>query len=583
MYDSNAQSSLIKLRNELKECSYEQSMKDYLSNMIIRIMNYPKKRSQSRYYIKEIDQKKIMMILYPMSVPFMNKNYNIPIQIYIMKNIPYEPPQIFLEVVQGSAANANNKDIDQNNNRIMTKTLRTWNQYSNIETVLEEIFESFSKVFPLYKKKSNQQKPSPNQNNGEYNGIQKNQGNNSFQTNNYNNNYNQLEKYGYKPPTKNIYGKAMTNEENKNYQPPSLFGGGIYENNNNNDQQNTSFCGGFHGNNNHNNIQQSSSIGVGINDNNSNHKNNQQPNSPGVGIYGYNNNNNNSKQNAFGEGGIYENNNNKNNENNIGSIQNDGFYDFTNKRNENNNGNNQNDLFYDFTNKRNENNNGNKQNNGFYDFTNKKNENNNINSLYDVLNDFINKKNENDANKYDNSNTQPEYADPPQFPLVDNVDEDLKNILLEEVFEKISNKLIEEKKRLNYQNKKMEEYKDKFYKENEKLKNFLDDQMQIKFKCEEDMTNLKNAIRKVKDYNDNNQIIIVDEENCLDYLDIPNNKAIKIIADEACMEEIVLIVRKGFEKKKISFDEALVFMRNSSRDLFAIKFLKEKEISNCKF
>ena len=555
MYDSNAQSSLIKLRNELKECSYEQSMKDYLSNMIIRIMNYPKKRSQSRYYIKEIDQKKIMMILYPMSVPFMNKNYNIPIQIYIMKNIPYEPPQIFLEVVQGSAANANNKDIDQNNNRIMTKTLRTWNQYSNIETVLDEIFESFSKVFPLYKKKSNQQNPSPNQNNGVYHEISKNQEINSSQTNNNNiNNYNQMGKYGYQPPNKSIYGRAMTNEENKN--------------------------------NNHNNVQQSSSFGVGINDkynNNSYYKNNLQTNSLGVDINGNNNFNNNSKPNAFREGGIFETNNNKNNENNNDNKQTDGFYDFTNKRNENNNGNNQNDLFYDFTSKRNENNNGNKQNDGFYDFTNKKNEIKYDNSLNDVFNDLINKKNENNENKNDNSNTQPEYADPPQFPIIKNVDEDLKNILLEEVFEKISNNLIEEKKRLNYQNKKMEEYKDKFYKENEKLKNFLDDQMQIKFKCEEDMTNLKNAIRKVKDYNDNNQIIIVDEENCLDYLDIPNNKAIKIIADEACMEEIVLIVRKGFEKKKISFDEALVFMRNSSRDLFAIKFLKEKEISNCKF
>ena len=154
---------------------------------------------------------------------------------------------------------------------------------------------------------------------------------------------------------------------------------------------------------------------------------------------------------------------------------------------------------------------------------------------------------------------------------------------MNEVCEKISNKLIEEKKRLNYQNKKFDEYKSILYKENEKLKNFLNDQMQIKFKCEEDMTNMKNAIRKVKDYNDNNKIIIVDEENCLDYLDLPNKNAIKIIADEACMEEMILIVRKGFERKKISFDEALFFMRNSSRDLFSIKFLKERELNKYKY
>ena len=543
MYDPNAQNSLIRLRNELNECCYDSSMKDYLSNMIIRIMNYPKKTTQARYFIKVMDLKKIMMVWYPMSVPFMNRNYNVPIQIYIMKNIPYEPPQIFLEVVQGSAASTLNKDIDQNNNRISTKSLRSWNQYSNIENILDEIFESFSKNFPLYKKKPNQQKPTTNQNNGGYYGMPKSKGSNPYQpsNNNINNNannnnyYNQMGKYGYKPPTKSIYGRSMTLDGNKSNQQPSSFGGGIYGNNNNNNynnnnQQPTSFGGGIYGNNNYNNRQEPSSFGGGIysnnnnKNNNSNYNNNPQPNSFGGGIYENNNNNNyNQKPNSFG-GGIYENNNNNN--------------------------------------KKNENNNGNNQNGGFYDFTNKINQ-----------------------NQYNNNynNNQPEYAAPPPIPLVKNVDEDLKNILLNEVCEKISNKLIEEKKRLNEQNKKMEEYKSKFYKENEKLKNFLNAQMQIKFKCEEDMTNMKNAIRKVKDYNDNNKIIIVDEENCLDYLDLPNKNAIKIIADEACMEEMILIVRKGFERKKISFDEALFFMRNSSRDLFSIKFLMERELNKYKY
>ena len=524
MYDPNAQNSLIRLRNELNECCYDSSMKDYLSNMIIRIMNYPKKTTQARYFIKVMDLKKIMMVWYPMSVPFMNRNYNVPIQIYIMKNIPYEPPQIFLEVVQGSAASTLNKDIDQNNNRISTKSLRSWNQYSNIENILDEIFESFSKNFPLYKKKPNQQKPPSNQNNGGYYGMPKSQGSNPYQpsNNNINNNannnnyYNQMGKYGYKPPTKSIYGRSMTLDGNKNNKQPSSFGGGIYGNNNNNNynnnnnQQPTSFGGGIYGNNNYNNKQEPTSFGGGIYSNNNNKNNNS-------------NYNNNPQPNSFG-GGIYENNNNNNN-------------------------------------KKNENNNGNNQNGGFYDFT--------------------NKINQNQYNNYNNN--QPEYAAPPPIPLVKNVDEDLKNILLNEVCEKISNKLIEEKKRLKEQNRKIEEYKSKFYKENEKLKNFLNDQMQIKFKCEEDMTNMKNAIRKVKDYNDNNKIIIVDEENCLDYLDLPNKNAIKIIADEACMEEMILIVRKGFERKKISFDEALFFMRNSSRDLFSIKFLKERELNKYKY
>ena len=153
MYGANAQNTLIRLREELTQCSYNQNMKDYLANLIMSIMNYPKKRTQVRHFIKYMNQNKIIMIWYPMSVPFSGNNYDVPLQIYIMKNVPYEPPQIFLEVVQGSAANTSNKDIDPNNNRIMTNSLRNWSQYSIIDNVMNEIYSSFCRVFPIYKKK----------------------------------------------------------------------------------------------------------------------------------------------------------------------------------------------------------------------------------------------------------------------------------------------------------------------------------------------------------------------------------------------------------------------------------------------
>ena len=43
MYGVNPQNPLIKLRAELNECCYEQRMKDYLADVILRIMNFPKK------------------------------------------------------------------------------------------------------------------------------------------------------------------------------------------------------------------------------------------------------------------------------------------------------------------------------------------------------------------------------------------------------------------------------------------------------------------------------------------------------------------------------------------------------------
>jgi len=187
MYDPNAQKDLLILRSELNDCCYDPKMRDYLQGLIIRIMNYPKKAIQCRHFVKIMDQKKIMMIWYPLNILFANKNYSIPIQIYITKNIPYEPPQIFLELKKGTGVNPKNKDIDPKNNRIMAKTLRSWNQNSNIENVLGEIFESFSRLFPIYKKKTDQQIPIPNQaqqgGGGNY-GMFQNEMNNSYQKQN---------------------------------------------------------------------------------------------------------------------------------------------------------------------------------------------------------------------------------------------------------------------------------------------------------------------------------------------------------------------------------------------------------------
>ena len=159
-----------------------------------------------------------------------------------------------------------------------------------------------------------------------------------------------------------------------------------------------------------------------------------------------------------------------------------------------------------------------------------------------------------------------------------NPDEEFKNILVNEVSDKISRQLVDENNRLNSQNQKLKEYKTQFAQEGEKIQNFVNRQFEIKTKCEEDMTNINMAIKGVKDYVDKNREMTVNKDNCLTYIDVMDPNAIKVIASETSMEEMILIVRKGFERKKISFDDAISFMRNSSRDLFTIKFLKNKVI-----
>ena len=63
---------------------------------------------------------------------------------------------VFLEVSKGSAINPKTKDVDMHSRKILTPSLRSWNQSSNIINILNEIRNCFSKVFPIYKIKKNQ-------------------------------------------------------------------------------------------------------------------------------------------------------------------------------------------------------------------------------------------------------------------------------------------------------------------------------------------------------------------------------------------------------------------------------------------
>ena len=526
MYNANYQNTQLRLREELTQCGYNPSMKDYITNMLMQVLNFPKKTTQARHFIKTLNQDRLIMVWYPMSIPFGKKSYNVPLLIYFMKNIPKEPPQIFLEVVQGSAANPTNKDVNPNSKQVTTNTLKNWSQYSNIENAMNEIYASFTNVFPIYKTSGNSNPP-PSQNSTGYGNNNASGGGGIYNVlNNAVQNAYQQQKYGqrsvYQPPTHSIYGRSMTLEGNQNKEQSSnTFGGGIYGQNNNNNNNNNTFGGGIYGQNNNNN---NNTFGGGIYGQNKNNNNNTF----GGGIYGQNNNNNN---NTFG-GGIYGQNKNNN------YIPPANFYG-----NNNQTGNNQ------YQNQWGKNNYNNQYGNN--------------NNQYGNYN-----------NQYGNYNqTQPNYMG-----VNSNPDEEFKNILVNEVSEKISNKLIEENKRLNVQNQKLKEYKAKFGEENEKVQNFVNRQFEIKSKCEEDMSNIKKVIKDVQDYNDNNKELTVNNENCLTFIDVPDPDALKIIANEASMEELVLIVRKGFERKKISFQDAISFMRNSSRDLFTIKFLKDKVI-----
>lgn len=151
MSDSNNQNNPSIIKDTLINCSYNKDKIDNLVIEILKIINYPKKKDPVKYFIKNVNQDKIIIIRYPICITLIKKEFNIPIQIEILKNYPNEAPKIFLELDHSVSVNKLNKDIDSNTGQIMTNTLRDWNQNSKIENVLNEIVLSFSNNYPINK------------------------------------------------------------------------------------------------------------------------------------------------------------------------------------------------------------------------------------------------------------------------------------------------------------------------------------------------------------------------------------------------------------------------------------------------
>ena len=368
-------------------CNYPPNVIDYLIKSIIQIMNYPYVKSKPQYKVKTINKEKMIAIKIELDIPFNKKNYEVPIVVFFPNLIPLEPPKIFLEVSKGSAINPKIKDVDIKTRKIITPILRTWEQKTSFVNILNEIRNSFSNIFPIYKIKKN--------------------------NNNINNNVNNN--------TININNNAVFN---------------IMNNNNNN--QNDPFA-------------------------------------------------------------------------NIASIFNENFM---------------NNIKY------------NNNNNNFQ----------NIN---------LNIKNNNEM-IYGKENL-------------------VKKILVEEVFDKISSKLISEYKKLNQQNKTLNHYKNQFRNENEKMEKYFLKKKEIINKCNKDLANLNNEIKKYSEYNKKKrESIKITENNCLDFINIESPGVIKAISNEINYEELIIMIKKGFEKKTISFKEAIMSTREASRNLFVSKIITEK-------
>ena len=206
---------------------------------------------------------------------------------------------------------------------------------------------------------------------------------------------------------------------------------------------------------------------------------------------------------------------------------------------------------------------------------------NNNNQYGNNNNQYGNNNNQfgNNNNKYGYNNNQYGYNNQPQpnyMGVNANPDEEFKKILINEISGKIAKNIIEDRNKLNTQNQVLRDFKNQLIDENNKMQNVINRKNQIKNNCEEDLSYVNNAIKTTKDYIDQKKAVALNNDNCLTFIDVPDPSALKIIANEANLEETILVVKRAFERQKIGVKESIFFMRNSARELFKIKFLKNK-------
>ena len=451
-------------------CGYPPNVIDSLIELITQIMNYPYVKSTPQYKIKTINQEKIIAVRCPLEIPFNKKVYEIPIVIFFSKFIPLEPPKILLEVSKGTAINPKAKDVDISSRKIVTPSLLSWNQSSNIIAILNEIKASFSKVFPIYKVKKS---------------LLKDDCDSRPTLNTINNNMNDRIHTNININNNAIFNFVNNNNNNNNYTTPNNdpFANiaSIFTENFLNNKTNT----GFNITYNNNGIQN-----INNNDNFTNIKT--------------------------------QNNQNMNNNNNINNYNTNNYNNYMNLKmfnNQNINNMNRPSL----------------NNNNLNPF--------NVNQLYEK----------------------------------DNI---IKDILIESVFDKISSKLISEYKKLNQQNKTLNNYKNQYKNESEKIEKYVAKKQEISNECTKHLYYLNNEIKKCKDYINKKKENKITDQNCLDFVKVENPRALQAIAQEINNEELIIMIKKGFEKKKITLQEAISSTRDAARELFISKYIREKGLKN---
>jgi len=153
-----------------------------------------------------------------------------------------------------------------------------------------------------------------------------------------------------------------------------------------------------------------------------------------------------------------------------------------------------------------------------------------------------------------------------------------KEILIQHIKEKIQGRFLEE---VNFQKETyefLETAKMHLDYKAQKLSFNLDKSDEIISTIQEELEKIKKEVNIMKNEVEERSSKFINKENCFDFVvkDIKFNTIVNLLCSQATIEDILIYIKKAFEKGVISFDETVKSIRIYSRELMKLKFIRDK-------
>ncbi len=154
-------------------------------------------------------------------------------------------------------------------------------------------------------------------------------------------------------------------------------------------------------------------------------------------------------------------------------------------------------------------------------------------------------------------------------------DKEIKDLYMKELFSHLKQMMSEKYDKIKTDEETTKNFQSTIGGDTENMKNILNDRGLFLKQVDSSIFQLKEEVNNLKDTlaNETNNINF---ENIGDIVELSNEKVIKLVSVEANIEELLLIVKKAYEKQAIELEETIKFIRSLSRESFKVKTYREK-------